>query len=887
MSFIKFVKIFTALVIIVPLCISLVPPGAAAGDEPDSKISSSLEMLITSKESTDALPDGPAPLMQDTSLDAENIMVFIYTDRPPDAAMLAGFAAEGVTAYPDSWIPPVAEHPMGYMLAGVPAGRVMDLASVACVRWIDSAERTCYPTNDLAATTVGTPTFWSGDFDGKGIRITVIDSGLDTTHPDIPTPAFSKDYSTYPTLGDNITGSGAHGTHVTGSVVGRGTLSLGKYKGMAPGAELVFLKIEQEPPGQGATTAAMVGAIRAAVDTYKTDIITMSYGGWSDFHDGSDAECQAVDYADSKGIPVFVSAGNEADKMRHYYTTVPAKGASGFIKINVTGSAGNDCALVHNVVWYDGPGVERAISIKYYDSAQNENVTCNYDIKKSPRGTSQRYSYLGTSENISYLPAGDGTYYVKLFNDSNSPQLCHIYFVKRTSGDKVQFDVPNRFYTVGSPGEADMAITVGSYTHRTEYINYLGTARTTGETLGGISSFSSRGPRVDTTSQVKPLIVSPGSRVISCRDRTYLPLDEDSISDKGINDGAGPANYEAWDGTSMATPIAAGCAALMMQSYPGLKGKPTLVKQYLRQSASKSSKPDFEWGYGLFSLQKVLQLLPKKATISTTDGGGQLSYTTDLGTVSGLRAASSISGKMTASGFLPWGAYTCDVSLLEPSGWANIDVDMPSADPDEYLAYSGDTWTRIPLAADRGTELELRLQDGGIADSEKSPEGDIHLTGGPATQNMAWLGTRPGSSGGTAATANPPQVPIIAPSITVQGASISSVTVAPGEEVRLTTTLVNTSTVNGLAPVTVYVNGQTELQRAVSVSSGQSVPLEFSLRRDDPGTYRVMVNNIPAGTFTIEDPAARELPVLAVLVALLGGIVLVSILLWKRYRPAA
>lgn len=885
MSFIKFVKIFTALVIIVPLCISMVPPGAAAGDDPDSKISSSLEMLI---DGGDSQVPGAVDSTERQTAGSNDLKVFVYTGRAPDAAMLAEFAAKGVTAYPDSWIPPVAEHPMGYMLASVPAGRVRDLASATCVGWIDNAGMTSYPSNDLAATTVGTPTFWSGGFDGKGIRITVIDSGLDTTHPDIPAPVFSRDYSSYPALGDNITGSGDHGTHVTGSAVGRGTLSSGKYKGMAPGADLVFLKIEQEPPLSGATSAAMVGAIRAAVDTYKTDIITMSYGGWSDFHDGSDAQSQAVDYADSKGVPVFISAGNEANKGFHYSTTVPAGGESAYIKINIATSTGTDCSLVHNVVWYDGPGVEKNIYAKYYDATYTENVTQNADAKKSPRGTSQRYSYCGTTASIDKLPPGDSTYYMKLFNESDSPQLCHVYFLKNYGGPKVQFNSADRFYTVGSPGEADRAITIGSYTHRNQYINYLGTERNTRETLGLISSFSSRGPRVDTTSQVKPFIVSPGSRVISCRDRTYVPLDEDSISDNGINNGTGPADYEAWDGTSMATPIAAGCAALMMQSYPGLKGKPALVKQYLRQSSSKSSKPDFEWGYGLFSLQKVLQLLPKKATVSIPDGGGQLSYTTDLGTVSSLQLSSATSGKMTAAGYLPWGAYTCDISLLEPSGWANIDINMPSDAPDEFIAYSGGSWTELPLAADRGTELDLRLQDGGIADSESSPEGDIHLTGGPAVAGLPWTGSGPGSGGGTATAATPSQaIPVVSPSIVVQSAAISGTTARPGEQVGLTVRIANTSSVNGQAPLSIYVNGEAETRRAVGVGSGQSVQVEFSLRRDQPGTYYVQVNNVPAGTFTVEDPAARELPVLAVLVALLGGIVLVSILLWKRNRPAA
>jgi len=308
----RILRLLIVLVIVVPLTIAAIQPSPAQADEPNSKISSSLELLISAQDSAGAAaPEGFITDFAHTG----DVMVFIYTDRAPDTSMLTDLEAKGVIAYPESWIPPVESHPRGYMLASVSAGNVRDLASLSYVGWIDSAEMTSYPTNDVAAQTVGTSTFWSGGFDGSGVRITVIDSGLDTTHSDIPTPVYSKDYSQYPILGDNIRGSGGHGTHVTGSALGRGTLSADeKYRGMAPGAELVFLKIEREPPLKGATNAAMTAAIKAATDTYKTNIITMSYGGWSDFHDGSEATCQAVDYADSKGVPVFVSAGNEADK---------------------------------------------------------------------------------------------------------------------------------------------------------------------------------------------------------------------------------------------------------------------------------------------------------------------------------------------------------------------------------------------------------------------------------------------------------------------------------------------------------------------------------------------------------------------------------------------
>ena len=90
----------------------------------------------------------------------------------------------------------------------------------------------------------------------------------------------------------------------------------------------------------GASLDAMTNAIKAAVDTYDADIITMSYGGWDDYHDGTSETSQAVDYAFGKGAVVFISAGNEAYAGEHYSGTVNANSTTGFIRVNVTGSNG-------------------------------------------------------------------------------------------------------------------------------------------------------------------------------------------------------------------------------------------------------------------------------------------------------------------------------------------------------------------------------------------------------------------------------------------------------------------------------------------------------------------------------------------------------------------
>ncbi len=88
--------------------------------------------------------------------------------------------------------------------------------------------------------------------------------------------------------------------------------------------------------------------------------------------------------------------------------------------------------------------------------------------------------------------------------------------------------------------------------------------------------------------------------------------------------------------------------------------------------------------------------------------------------------------------------------------------------------------------------------------------------------------------------------------IVVQTAAISTSRVSPGEKVNITATLVNRGNHDGTAKVTLYVNGTEEQSKGVNLSSGQTMPTSFTVMRDEPGTYNVYVNNVAAGSFTVD-----------------------------------
>ncbi|HHT9107486.1 MAG TPA: S8 family serine peptidase [Candidatus Wunengus sp. YC63] len=560
-------------------------------------------------------------------------LVYIHVKRKLNSTNIASLKKIGITVYEDSWIPPLKNHPTGYVTASMPIDRLYDVARKPFINRLETAEKVLLPKNDEAAKSIYADNVWENyGYDGAGLRIAVLDSGLDTTHKDIPTPVASKDYSNYPSLDDTIENQiTEHGTHVAGSALGRGTQSNGKYKGMAYGADLIFLKIGNDSSG-GASTAAISAAIRDAVDVYEADIVTMSYGGFNTYNDGSEEECQAVDYAFSKGALVFISAGNEADSSLHYSGTVTANSTTDFIKITVENTS--QAALYFYLNWFDGKGTTNNLDLSIYDADkidQASNVSQSPQIESS-RGTEAELVYFNL-----YVSA-PATFFLKVKNNSNSEQFYHIY----SYDDNATFENADPGYTVGSPATADNAIAVASYVTRPAWTDYKGENwyYTNDQTIGNISSFSSRGPRIDGTK--KPDIAAPGQGIISARDKIVTwPGSEDYyvIDNDGTNDGNGPADYVLSQGTSMACPIAAGAGALLMESNSSLKGNPESVRNALFQTASNNGEQNNTDGYGHLNVLNALNYIasttpsptpltsPTPVSSPTPGGSGFLSGT--------------------------------------------------------------------------------------------------------------------------------------------------------------------------------------------------------------------------------------------------------------------
>ncbi len=131
--------------------------------------------------------------------------------------------------------------------------------------------------------------------------------------------------------------------------------------------------------------------------------------------------------------------------------------------------------------------------------------------------------------------------------------------------------------TIMDPGNAALAITVGS-THRDRPHSY------------GVSYFSSKGPTAD--GRMKPDLVAPGERIISCDARV-----------KNVKE----IRFREDTGTSMAAPHVSGAIAAFLSVRSEFRGQPERVKEiFLGGATDLKRRPEYQ-GAGLIDLMRTLQ----------------------------------------------------------------------------------------------------------------------------------------------------------------------------------------------------------------------------------------------------------------------------------------
>ena len=167
--------------------------------------------------------------------------------------------------------------------------------------WLDGLRQ---PTLDESVPQVGAPAAWAAGFDGTGVTVAVLDTGIDATHPDLVTQVgaernFVEEFED----GRDLVG---HGTHVASIVAGTGAAENGRYRGVAPGATLLDGKVCAE---FGCPDSAILAGMQWAADS-GADVVNMSLGG-PDSPEIDPIEQAVNDLTAQSDVLFVIAAGND------------------------------------------------------------------------------------------------------------------------------------------------------------------------------------------------------------------------------------------------------------------------------------------------------------------------------------------------------------------------------------------------------------------------------------------------------------------------------------------------------------------------------------------------------------------------------------------------
>jgi subtilisin family serine protease len=479
-------------------------------------------------------------------------------------------------------------------------------------------------------------------YDGTGVIVGMIDTGCDFHHPDfkdalgntrilfiwdqavatptnIPMPfAYGQEWTAAQiNMGQcthtDVTYYG-HGTHVTGIAAGNG-LANGTHSGVASKAEIIMVALDFNRPGPIVADAVQY-IVNKATAAGKPFVINASVGDYYGSHDGTDAEAKMIDGLIS-GIPgraMVAAAGNAGNVKYHTKNNVVPTDTNFTWFTNSTASLDYwlyaDTLNIKNVKY--SIGVNRPnffnlgnIGFKNYNYGMPSVKTDTIKYNNNRIGLVQSSASINTygvyelyvkviADSLNYLwrieSNGTGKFDAWDFDFVSTglpTPLQYPKIVKYTSPDTISS-------IVSSFQCSDQIIVVANYVNLNRYFDVNNNIQTTTEIPGNLANNSSAGPTRD--NRLKPDIAATGADIFSCGVLSMLP---NLIATAPQVVATGSFHVQG-GGTSAASPVVTGLAALYMQAHPNSTN--LQVKQAIKNCAFSDgftgTLPNNKYGYG-------------------------------------------------------------------------------------------------------------------------------------------------------------------------------------------------------------------------------------------------------------------------------------------------
>ncbi|MCA2220874.1 S8 family serine peptidase [Nonomuraea aurantiaca] len=168
--------------------------------------------------------------------------------------------------------------------------------------WLDGLRK---PTLDVSVKQIGAPAAWERGYTGAGVKVAVLDTGVDATHPDLVDRVSAQaDF----TGSSDATDRNGHGTHIASTIAGSGSASGGTYKGVAPAVSILAGKVCVTFCEESAILAGMQWAGEQGAK-----VVNLSLGG-TDTPEIDPLESAVATLTQSYGMLFVVAAGNSGNE---------------------------------------------------------------------------------------------------------------------------------------------------------------------------------------------------------------------------------------------------------------------------------------------------------------------------------------------------------------------------------------------------------------------------------------------------------------------------------------------------------------------------------------------------------------------------------------------